>query len=292
MQSGQVVKEVIANGSPQPSDFLVFNTRRPQFADIRVREALSLLFDFEWINQNYFFNLYQRSGSYFAGSDLSAYGVPANDRERALLKPFTGEVRADIMDGTFKLPASDTSGRDRETLRRALGLLAQAGYEVSNKALRRKATGQPFTFEILTTTRDQERIALAYARDLKRAGITPSVRVVDAVQFDQRRLAYDFDMIQNRWDQSLSPGNEQAFYFGSSAADNQGTRNYMGVKSAGDRCDDRRDAGDARARRFRRRGPRARSRADVGLLRHSRCSTFQPSGSAAGRAWNGRNARR
>ena len=231
VQSGQLVKEVIANGSPQPSDFLVFNTRRPQFADIRVREALSLLFDFEWINQNYFFNLYQRSGSYFAGSDLSAYGAPANDRERALLKPFAGAVRADIMDGTFKLPLSDTSGRDRETLRRALALLAQAGYGPSNNALRRKTNGQPFTFEILTTTRDQERIALAYARDLKRAGITPSVRVVDAVQFDQRRLAYDFDMIQNRWDQSLSPGNEQAFYFGSSAADNQGTRNYMGVKS-------------------------------------------------------------
>jgi peptide/nickel transport system substrate-binding protein len=231
VQSGQVVKEVIANGSPQPSDFLVFNTRRPQFADVRVREALALLFDFEWINQNYFFNLYKRSGSYFAGSDLSAYGTPANDRERALLKPFAGAVRADIMDGAFKLPASDISGRDRETLRRALALLAQAGYEPANNVLRQKATGKPFTFEILTTTRDQERIALAYARDLKRAGIVPSVRVVDAVQFDQRRLAYDFDMIQNRWDQSLSPGNEQAFYFGSSAADNQGTRNYMGVKS-------------------------------------------------------------
>jgi peptide/nickel transport system substrate-binding protein len=136
------------------------------------------------------------------------------------------------MDGTFRLPTSDTSGRDRETLRRALGLLAQAGYEVANGALREKATGQPFSFEILATTRDQERIALAFARDLKRAGITPSVRVVDAVQFDQRRLSYDFDMIQNRWDQSLSPGNEQAFYFGSQAADSQGTRNYMGVKSA------------------------------------------------------------
>jgi peptide/nickel transport system substrate-binding protein len=231
LQSGQVVKEVIANGSPQPSDFLVFNTRRPQFADIRVREALSLLFDFEWINQNYFFNLYHRSGSFFAGSDLSAYAVAANERERTLLKPFAGEVSADVMDGTFRLPASDTSGRDRETLRRALGLLAQAGYEVSNGALRRKTTGQPFTFEIMATTRDQERIALSFARDLKRAGITPQVRVVDAVQFDQRRLAYDFDMIQNRWDQSLSPGNEQAFYFGSAAADNQGTRNYMGVKS-------------------------------------------------------------
>ena len=117
-------------------------------------------------------------------------------------------------------------------MRRALGLLTQAGYEVSNGVLRQKANGQPVTFELLTTTRDHERIALALARDLERAGIVPSVRVVDAVQFDQRRLAYEFDMIQNRWDQSLSPGNEQAFYFGSAAADSQGTRNYMGVKSA------------------------------------------------------------
>ena len=231
VRSGQVVKEVIENGSPQPSDFLVFNTRRPQFADVRVREALSLLFDFQWINQNYFFNLYRRSGSYFAGSDLSAAGLPANERERALLKPFPDAVRADVMDGTFKLPSGDASGRDRETLRRALALLAAAGYEVANGVLRNKKSGEPFSFEIMTTTRDQERIALAFARDLKRAGIAPQIRVVDAVQFDQRRLGYDFDMIQNRWDQSLSPGNEQAFYFGSAAADNPGTRNYMGVKS-------------------------------------------------------------
>jgi len=96
--------------------------------------------------------------------------------------------------------------------------------------MRRRSTKAPLTFEILVTTRDQERIALAYMRDLKRAGIEVSVRAVDAVQFDQRRLGFDFDMIQNRWDQSLSPGNEQSFYWGSEAADIQGTRNYMGAK--------------------------------------------------------------
>jgi peptide/nickel transport system substrate-binding protein len=96
--------------------------------------------------------------------------------------------------------------------------------------LRQRSTKTPFTFEILVTTRDQERIALAYQRDLKRAGIEASVRAVDPVQFDQRRLGYEFDMLQNRWDQSLSPGNEQSFYFGSQAADIPGTRNYMGAK--------------------------------------------------------------
>jgi peptide/nickel transport system substrate-binding protein len=197
-RDGRVVKENIPNGAPQPSDYLVFNTRRPQFADVRVREALTLLFDFEWINRNYFFGLYRHSASYFPGSELSASNLPENDRERALLAPFASEVRPDIADGSFRLPVSDASGRDRETLRRAISLLNDAGYQLVSNVLRRGSDGRPFTFEILVSTRDQERIALSFTRDLKRAGITPTVRVVDSVQFDQRRLAFDFDMIENR----------------------------------------------------------------------------------------------
>jgi peptide/nickel transport system substrate-binding protein len=229
-RNGEVIRDVIKTGMPQPSEFLVFNTRRPVFADIRVRQALTLLFDFEWINRNYFFGLYGRAGGFFAGSELSAYARAADDRERALLKPYASRMPPDILDGTWRLPVSDASGRDRATLRSALALLAQAGYDLDGTVLRQRATRTPLTFEILVTTRDQERIALAFQRDLKRAGIEASVRAVDGVQFDQRRLAFDFDMIQNRWDQSLSPGNEQSFYWGSEAADNQGTRNYMGAK--------------------------------------------------------------
>jgi peptide/nickel transport system substrate-binding protein len=229
-RSGEVIREAIKIGTPQPSEYLVFNTRRPMFADIRVRQALTLLFDFEWINRNYFFGLYARSAGFFAGSELSAYGRAADDRDRELLKPFASDIPADILDGSYRLPVSDGSGRDRTTLRSALTLLSQAGYDLDGTVLRQRATKAPFTFEILVTTRDQERIALAYLRDLKRAGIEATVRAVDAVQFEQRRLGYDFDMIQNRWDQSLSPGNEQWFYWGSRAADSQGTRNYMGAK--------------------------------------------------------------
>jgi len=195
-----------------------------------VRQALTLLFDFEWINRNYFFGLYGRSAGFFAGSELSAYGRAPDARERELLQPFASHMPADILDGSYRLPVSDGSGRDRTALRTALNLLSEAGYELDGTVLRRRATKTPLTFEILVTTRDQERIALAFKRDLKRAGIEASVRAVDAVQFDQRRLGFDFDMIQNRWDQSLSPGNEQFFYWGSEAADNQGTRNYMGAK--------------------------------------------------------------
>jgi peptide/nickel transport system substrate-binding protein len=229
-RNGEVIRDTIKTGMPQPSEFLVFNTRRPMFSDIRVRQALTLLFDFEWINRNYFFGLYTRSAGFFAGSELSASGRAAGDRERELLKPFVSRISPDILDGSYRLPVSDGSGRDRATLRGALNLLSQAGYDLDGTVLRQRSTKAPLTFEILVTTRDQERIALAYTRDLKRAGIEATVRAVDAVQFEQRRLGFDFDMIHNRWDQSLSPGNEQWFYWGSEAADHQGTRNYMGAK--------------------------------------------------------------
>ena len=230
-RSGELIRDIIKPGMPQPSEFLVFNTRRPVFSDIRVRRALTLLFDFEWINKNYFFGLYSRAPGFFAGSELSAYQRGADDRERELLKPYVGTVvPADILDGSYRLPVTDGSGRDRTTLRAALALLSEAGYDLDGTVLRQRTTKAPLAFEILVTTRDQERIALAYQRDLKRAGIEATIRAVDPVQFDQRRLGYEFDMLQNRWDQSLSPGNEQSFYWGTEAADIPGTRNYMGAK--------------------------------------------------------------
>ena len=231
VRDGRIVKEAFPYGLPKIFSGLVFNTRRPIFSDIRVREAIGLLFDFEWLNHNFFFDRYKRSASYFEGSELSARGRPADARERALLAPYPNAVRADFMNGTWQPPVTDGSGRDRDTLRRALTLLESAGYEFAGTVLRSRTTKKPFAFEILVTTREQERLALAFSRDLKRAGITARVRVVDAVQYDRRRITYDFDMIENRWDESLSPGNEQAFYWGSAAADVEGTRNYMGVKS-------------------------------------------------------------
>jgi peptide/nickel transport system substrate-binding protein len=232
VRDGRVVKEALPTGTPKASSFFVFNTRRAMFSDIRVREALLQLFDFEWINHSYFFDLYQRTASYFDGSELSSHGRPADARERALLAPFPDAVRSDVLDGTWSPPVSDGSGRDRAMLKRALTLFAAAGYELRGTLLVERKSGRPFAFEIMVTARDEERLALLFAQSLKRAGIAARVRMVDAVQYEGRRLNYDFDMIQYRWDQSLSPGNEQAFYWGSAAADQPGTRNYMGVKSA------------------------------------------------------------
>ncbi len=231
VRDGRIVKEGFPTGMPKGLSGLVFNTRRPMFADVRVREAIGLLFDFEWVNHNFFFDKYKRTASYFEGSELSARGRPADEKEKALLAPYPNAARADIMNGTYEPAITDGSGRDRATLRRALDLLEAAGYEFVGAELRSRTTKQPFVFEILVTTKEQERLALAFSRQVKRAGISAKIRVVDAVQYDRRRISYDFDMIEYRWDQSLSPGNEQAFYWGQAAADEQGTRNYMGVKS-------------------------------------------------------------
>ena len=235
LRDGQVVKETFLSELPKPSFYFVFNTRRGVFADVRVREAIGMLFDFEWTNKNIFFGLYRRTASYFEGSELSAHRVPADALERSLLAPFPGAVRADILDGTWSPPVSDGSGRDRAILRRALGLFAAAGYELRGTELVERKSGRPLTFEIMVSARneamDEERMALLFAGQLKRAGINARVRPVDAVQFEARRIAFDFDMISNRWDQSLSPGNEQAFYWSSEAAESNGSRNYMGVKS-------------------------------------------------------------
>jgi peptide/nickel transport system substrate-binding protein len=231
VRDGRVVKEAFPDGMPKLSSNFVFNTRRPIFADIRVRQAISLLFDAKWVNRNFFFNLYDRTTGYFAGSELSAYHRPANQRERALLAPFPDAVRTDVLDGTWAPPASDGSGHDRNNLRAALALLRTAGYELNGTTLHERSSGRPLSFEILVTSRDEERLALAFANALVPAGITAKVRLVDAVQYDQRRISFDFDMIDFTWEQSLSPGNEQSFYYGSAAAHEQGSRNYMGVRS-------------------------------------------------------------
>jgi peptide/nickel transport system substrate-binding protein len=227
---GRVVKESYKTGVPKGMSGFVFNTRRPIFADIRVRRALALVFDFEWVNKNLYYGAYVRAAGYFNDSDLSSIGRPANEKEKALLAPYPGVVDPSVMDGTYRPAVSDGSGSDRKVLRQALTGLQEAGYELRGNALVNKATGQPLTFEVMVTTKEDERLALAYGRTLQRIGIAISIRNVDAAQYQERRNNFDFDMIRYTWSASLSPGNEQLNRWSSLVADENGSFNYPGAK--------------------------------------------------------------
>jgi peptide/nickel transport system substrate-binding protein len=231
LRDGRVIKEALPLETPAGMAALVFNTRRPLFADPRVRQALIKLFDFEWVNRTLYHGQYARSESYFARSDLSSHGRPADATERALLAPYAGAVKPEIMDGDFSFPVSDGTGENREGRVEALKLLEEAGYQLKDGVLVNAATGAPFTFEILAATRAQERLLLTYARALKQVGIDARIRQVDSAQYQRRKQTYDFDMIQYFWPVSLSPGNEQSFRWGSDAAKTEGSFNYPGVES-------------------------------------------------------------
>jgi peptide/nickel transport system substrate-binding protein len=229
-RDGRVLKAAIPSGLPKGVSGFAFNIRRPPFADVRVREALASMFDFEWINANLFAGAYKRSEGFFDDSELSSIGRPASERELALLKPYPGAVRDDVMKGEWRAPVSDASGRDRTIAKSALGALATAGYSLRNGQLV-DALGAPLAFEILVKNRDEERLALAYARNLARIGVVATVRLVDEVQFQRRRTSFDFDMMIGSWIASPSPGNEQRGRWSSAAANAQGAYNISGVHS-------------------------------------------------------------
>lgn len=228
---GEVIKDVFTHALPKTMTGIVFNTRRPVFADVRVREALARLYDFEWVNAQLYFGLYRRTASFFEGSELSSVGRPASPEERALIAPFPDAVRADVLEGTWRPAKTDGSGRDRAVLKSALDLLASAGWKLEKGTLR-NAEGRPLQFElIMVALAEQEKIALAWQRSLKLLGIDLVIRIIDASEYQNRRTSYDFDTTFWSWNASLSPGNEQNFRWSSAAADIDGTFNLPGVRS-------------------------------------------------------------
>lgn len=226
---GRIVREEIPTGVPSGMSAFVFNTRRQIFADPRVRRALLQMFDFEWANKALFHGLYRRTRSFYDNSELGSAGRPAGKVEQRLLAPYPDAVLPEILDGSYRLPETDGSGNNRKNRRIALRLLKQAGYEIREGVLVDAETGRPFAFEFITSSRDQERLVLHFARSLKQIGIDVSIRQVDSAQLQNRRRTYDFDMMQYHWFASLSPGNEQTFYWGAAGRDQPGTRNYMGA---------------------------------------------------------------
>ena len=229
MRDDRDMRAALPIGGPKGMEGFVFNLRRPLFADARVREALSLMFDFEWINANLYSGLYKRTQSFFDESELASTGRPASAAERALLSPFPGAVREDILEGRWRPPVTDGSGRDRTMPKRALDLLERAGYELKDGRLSKN--GEPLAFEIMVKDRSQERLALNYSDSLARIGVAAKVRLVDEVQYQRRRQKFDFDMMIGSWIASASPGNEQRSRWGSKSADQEASFNLAGVKS-------------------------------------------------------------
>jgi microcin C transport system substrate-binding protein len=230
LRAGLIKKEQIPNGLPSGMQGFGYNLRRPIFQDPRVREALAYAFDFEWSNKNLFYGAYQRTRSYFDNSELAATGVPQG-QELQILDKFRGQIPDAVFTTEYDPPKYDGSGNIRDGLRRALTLLTQAGWTFKDEKLVNAKTGQPFEFEILLDNPQFERIVLPFVDNLKRMGITARVRTVDTAQYERRMDTFDYDMTVVLFPESLSPGNEQREYWGSQAADEQGSHNVLGIKS-------------------------------------------------------------
>ncbi len=228
VRDGRVTLDVVDHGIASGLRGFFMNLRRPLFQDRRVRRALLLAFDFEWVNENLLHSAYVRTSSLFDNSDIRPDGPP-NGAELALLAPWRGQVPEEVFGPPFVAPATDGSGNDRTNLREATRLFRDAGYKVVDGNLV-SADGTPFRFEILLVSQANERIALAYRRNLERLGLEVSVRLVDSAQYQALVEEFDFDVIISRRGVTLSPGNEQHSYWSSQVAQDPGTRNVSGIE--------------------------------------------------------------
>ena len=231
VQSGEVVKSVIPHQRPTGMTGLVMNTRRDLFADWRVREAMIHAFNYEFINQTLNGGTAPRITSYFSNSILGMQAGPAEGRVREMLAPFASDLAPGALEG-YTLPVSDGSARNRSNIRVALALMEEAGWTVQDGTMA-NADGDPLTFEIVLSqgANETQQIVDIYAAALERLGITPTITTVDSAQFKERTTVFDFDMTWFTRGLSLSPGNEQALYWGSASASQEGSRNLMGVES-------------------------------------------------------------
>jgi microcin C transport system substrate-binding protein len=228
VETGDVVLQEMKNDRPTGMNALVMNSRKDIFGNPRVRLALSYAYDHEWINKTLYNDAYTRTDSYFDNSPLASSGLPSED-ELFLLNPWKDQLPEEIFTTTFSPPISDGSGMPRENLRTAKKILEEEGWFVEDGKLMKE--GKVFSFEFLIVSPSVERIALAFQKTLEVLGIEMSVRTVDSSQYQARMLNYDFDMIKASWNVSLSPGNEQQFYWGSEVGKKDGSKNYVGVDS-------------------------------------------------------------
>jgi microcin C transport system substrate-binding protein len=228
-KDGRLILTKIPDHSPAAMQCFVFNIRRDMFKDRRVRQALGYAFDFEWSNKTLFYGQYFRTKSFFDNSELAATGLPSAD-ELKILEPLRGKIPDEVFTQEFKLPMTDGSGNNRANLREASALLDAAGWVIKDGKRVNKDTGKPLSFEILLDNPLFERISLPFAQSLKRLGVDMIVHTVDDTQYQQRVQTFDFDMIVYGFGESLSPGNEQRYYWGSTSADTPASPNVIGIK--------------------------------------------------------------
>lgn len=229
VQRGEIIRREIAHQIPAQTQALMMNQRRPAFAQRKAREALGLLFDFEWTNRTLFNNAYIRASSYYPNSDFSATGKPEGG-EWLLLAPHREQLPKDFFTQPFSMPTTGGNGIPRETIRKALSLFKAAGWTYSDQRLVNQR-GEPMRFELLLVNSNLERIFQPYAESLARIGIEVNLRTIDPAQYKQRLDQYDFDMILATLPQGLSPGLEQRLYFHSSQRNIKGGKNYAGISN-------------------------------------------------------------
>ena len=229
VKKGLIKLDQFDHDRPSGMQGFTFNTRRDIFKDPAVRHALAYAFDFEWSNKNLFYGQYARTRSYFDNSELAATGLPSK-AELELLGPFRGKIPDEVFTKEYNPPSSDGSGLIRSNLRTASKLLRDAGWVIKDGVRTHEATGRKLEFEILLASPLFERVVLPFAKNLETLGVKVRARTVETAQYRRRLDTFDFDMVVGNWGQSMSPGNEQREFWGSSSADQEGSRNIIGIK--------------------------------------------------------------
>jgi len=230
VKSGLIVKELIEHENPQGMQGFVFNIRKDKFKDRRVRKALSYAFDFEWSNKNLFFDAYTRTDSFFENSELASNNLPSKN-ELNYLNPYFDVLPKEIFTKEYKNPITDGTGYMRQQLQEASQLLQDSGWELIDGKLINSVSKEIFSVEILLRSPAFERIVFPFKDNLEKLGIEVVVRTIDTAQYQKRMEVFDFDMVVQTFSQSLSPGNEQRNFWGSDAAETNGSRNIIGIKN-------------------------------------------------------------
>jgi microcin C transport system substrate-binding protein len=231
VNDGRIIKKEIENTRPVGMQGFLYNTRRPIFQDVAVRQALAYAFDFDWENKQFAFGSYKRTRSYFENSELAATGLPST-KELALLEPLKDKVPANVFTTAYNPPSTDGSGNNRANLKAASEILDAAGYKLGKDGIRvHDKTGVRLSFEFMESNPAFERWILPFSQNLKRIGVECKFRVLDSTQYINRMQKFDFDMTTSVIPQSDSPGNEQREFWTSAKADIMGSRNYIGIQN-------------------------------------------------------------